>query len=221
MKLPVCVEIAPLGTTAERITQELFIVKKETKRRLLEKLLLQYHGSVLLFTRTKIGARRTARMIRDMGHSAAEIHSDRTLAQRRDALEGFKSGRYRILVATDIAARGIDVVGIELVINYDLPQDAINYIHRIGRTGRAGHDGRAISFATPEQGVDVRNIEKLIKTALPVSEHPEFPRENLIYYPKEPAGANRQGAYSYGRRPKPYPRHRHRFDRFSVHHRKR
>jgi ATP-dependent RNA helicase RhlE len=177
MKLPVHVEVAPSGTAAEHIVQELFIVKKEAKKKLLAKLLDQYCGSVLLFSRTKRGASNIKRMIKEMGHKVAEIHSDRTLGQRRQALEGFKSGRYRILVATDIAARGIDVVGIEMVINYDLPDDTENYVHRIGRTGRAGHKGRAISFATPDQRTDIRNIEKLIKTALLVSEHPDLPRE--------------------------------------------
>ena len=186
MKLPVHVEVAPSGTTAENISQELFIVKKESKKQLLGKILSQYHGSVLLFSRTKIGAKKITRLLRGMGHNAAEIHSDRSLGQRREALEGFKAGKYRVLVATDIAARGIDVIGIELVINYDLPEDAENYVHRIGRTGRAGHEGRAISFATPEQGIDVRNIEKLIKTALPVSKHPEFPREIFVQHSKEP-----------------------------------
>ena len=109
-----------------------------------------------------------------MGYGAAEIHSDRSLSQRRDALEGFKRGKYRILVATDIAARGIDVIGIELVINYDLPDDAENYVHRIGRTGRAGHLGRAISFATPDQRGNVRDIENVMRKALPVAKHPEF-----------------------------------------------
>ncbi len=180
MKLPVHVEIAPSGTAAEHIVQELFIVKKEAKKKLLAKLLDQYRGSVLLFARTKRGAGKINRLIKEMGHNAAEIHSDRTLKQRRAALEGFKTGKYRILVATDIAARGIDVVGIETVINYDLPDDTENYVHRIGRTGRAGHKGRAISFATPEQGGDIRNIESLIKTALPVSEHPEFPSEKFV-----------------------------------------
>ncbi|MCK4325239.1 DEAD/DEAH box helicase, partial [bacterium] len=170
MKLPVHVEVAPSGTAPERIIQELFIVKKDDKKQLLAKLLGQYHGSVLLFSRTKIGAKKITRYIKGLGHAAAEIHSDRSLAQRREALEGFKVGKYRILSATDIAARGIDVVGIELVLNYDLPDDVENYVHRIGRTGRAGHEGRAISFATPEQGKDVRNIEKLIKTALPIVE---------------------------------------------------
>ncbi|MBN2190950.1 MAG: DEAD/DEAH box helicase [Candidatus Aureabacteria bacterium] len=179
MKLPVHIEVAPSGTAAERIIQELFIVRKETKKELLGKLLNQYSGSVLLFARTKRGAGKINRLIKGMGHNSAEIHSDRTLAQRREALEGFKRGKYRILVATDIAARGIDVVGIETVINYDIPDDAENYVHRIGRTGRAGHEGRAISFATPEQGKEIRSIENIIKTALPISEHPEIPREKF------------------------------------------
>ncbi|MBI1977534.1 MAG: DEAD/DEAH box helicase [Candidatus Omnitrophica bacterium] len=179
MKLPINVEIAPSGTLVEKLTQELFIVKKENKNDLLRKLLDQYHGSVLVFTRTKVGARRTARDIKSMGHRAADIHSDRSLAQRREALQGFKAGRYRVLVATDIAARGIDVMGIELVINYNLPEDAENYVHRIGRTGRAGHQGHAISFATPDQKNDVASIERLIRTALPISEHPEIPIEHF------------------------------------------
>jgi ATP-dependent RNA helicase RhlE len=115
-----------------------------------------------------------------MGYSAAEIHSNRSLGQRREALEGFKSGRYKVLVATDIASRGIDVIGIELVINYDLPEDAENYVHRIGRTARAGCRGHAISFATPEQNRDVRDIERLIRLTLPVSKHPEIPPEEFI-----------------------------------------
>ena len=195
MKLPVHIEIAPSGTAPELIIQELFIVRKEAKKQLLAKLLRQYHGPVLLFSRTKNGARKITRLIREMGHNAAEIHSDRSLSQRREALDGFKTGKYRILVATDIAARGIDVIGIELVINYDLPDDTEHYVHRIGRTGRAGHEGRAISFATPEQGGDIRNIEKLIKTALPVSKHPELPQERFVQAPKRTFGPR-----SYGKR---------------------
>ncbi len=174
MKLPVSVEIARSGTVAEKIIQELFIIKKEEKSILLKKILEQYRGTVLLFSRTKHGASKITRGLREMGYSAAEIHARRSLSQRREALEGFKTGRYRILVATDIAARGIDVKNIELVINYDLPDDAENYIHRIGRTGRAGHEGRAISFATPDQRGEVRNIERLMSKALPVTRHPEF-----------------------------------------------
>ncbi len=179
MKLPVSIEIAKSGTVAEHVTQELFIVKQEAKRELLGKLLQQYHGSVLLFSRTKIGAYKITKALRVMGYHVAEIHSDRSLSQRREALEGFKSGKYRVLVATDIAARGIDVTGIELVLNYDLPDDAENYVHRIGRTGRAGHEGHAISFATPDQRNDVQNIEKVMRSVLPISEHPEIPTERF------------------------------------------
>jgi ATP-dependent RNA helicase RhlE len=180
MKLPVCVEIAPSGTTVEGVTQELFIVKKDAKSRLLAKLLGQYRGSILLFSRTKYNATKIMRAIRDAGYSAAEMHSNRSLNQRREALEGFKSGKYKVLVATDIASRGIDVIGIELVINYDLPEDAQNYVHRIGRTARAGQKGHAISFATPDQSQDVRDIEKIIRISLPVSKHPEISTEQFV-----------------------------------------
>ncbi|MBU9889520.1 MAG: DEAD/DEAH box helicase [Candidatus Omnitrophica bacterium] len=200
MKLPIHVEIAKSGTVAEKITQELFVVKKEAKRQLLAKILAQYHGTILLFSRTKIGAYKITRAIRDMGHSVAEIHADRSLAQRREALEGFKSGRHRILVATDIAARGIDVKGIELVINYDLPDDAENYVHRIGRTGRIGDKGHAISFATPDQGKEVKNIERLMRTALPISEHPEMPLESFIEHKPTVVASFGGRSFSRGRR---------------------
>ncbi|MFA5146459.1 MAG: DEAD/DEAH box helicase [Candidatus Omnitrophota bacterium] len=218
MKLPIHVEIAPSGTTAEGITQELFIVRREAKQKLLGKLLDQYHGPVLLFTRTKIGAMKVTRLIRSMGHNAAEIHSNRSLPQRREALDGFKSGKYRVLAATDIAARGIDVTGIEVVINYDLPEDAENYVHRIGRTARAGHAGHAISFATPDQGDDVKSIERLIKTQLPISAHPELPRESFQAYPQHSSGFRPGHPRQYGR-----PRHQrphgqqHGYHRFFSH----
>ena len=110
-----------------------------------------------------------------MGDSAIDIHSNRSLAQRRAALEGFKSGRYRILVATDIASRGIDVQDIALVINFDLPDNLDDYVHRIGRTGRAGNFGKAVSFATPEQRASIRHIERLIRKTIPILSLPELP----------------------------------------------
>ncbi len=173
MQLPLRIEVAPAGTTADRVEQEIFVVRREEKLQLLEKLLQEYTGSVLVFSRTKHGAKKMTRSLRTMGHSAAEIHANRSLAQRREALEGFKSGRYRVLVATDIAARGIDVTGISVVINFDLPDDPGDYVHRIGRTARAGREGRAISFATPDQSQDIKSIERLIRaqirrTPLPV-----------------------------------------------------
>lgn len=191
MKLPLHVEIAPAGTAAEKVTQEVFIVKPESKKQLLEKLLEKYRGSILIFARTKIGARKVARTLRDNNHKAAEIHSDRTMGQRRQALEGFKSGQYRILVATDIAARGIDVSGIELVINYDLPEDSENYVHRIGRTGRAGSPGHAISLATPDQRDEVRRIEQLMRAVLPISHHPDMPVESF-FAPMHSGGGGRK-----------------------------
>ncbi len=172
MKLPISIEVAPQGTTAEKVTQEIFIVDKGSKIRLLEKLLTKYPVSTLVFTRTKFGAKRLARSIRDMRHTAVEIHGNRSLAQRKEALAGFKSGKFRVLVATDIAARGIDVVGIGLVVNFDLPTDPGDYVHRIGRTARAGALGHAISFAEPNQRGDLRDIERLIKKQIPVSRLP-------------------------------------------------
>lgn len=168
MKSPLRIEVAPSGTTAERVDQEMFIVSKNEKTELLEKLLREYRGTILVFSRTKHGAKKLTRAIRDMGHSAAELHSNRSQSQRQEALKGFSNGKYRVMVATDIAARGIDVKNIELVINFDLPDQLEDYVHRIGRTGRAGLSGKAISFAAPEQKNDILQIERMIKTTLPV-----------------------------------------------------
>ncbi|MFH1582174.1 MAG: DEAD/DEAH box helicase [bacterium] len=189
MKLPIRVEIAPTGTTVDNVSQDIFIVSKEAKVRLLEKILAQYSGSALIFTRTKYGAHRIAGTIRQMGYSVAEIHSNRTFPQRKSALSGFKTGQYRVLVATDIVARGIDVAGIELVINYDLPSQAEDYVHRIGRTARAGMKGQAISFVMPSEQGEIRAIEWLIRKKLNVSTLPEFPsmqfaKPRLIYSSK-------------------------------------
>ena len=175
MKLPLRVEIAPPGTTVKEVTQELFFLERHDKPRLLEKLLNEHRGSILIFSRTKYGAKRIAANLRAMEHTAAEIHSNRSLPQRKEALEGFRNGKYRILVATDIASRGIDVKGIEVVLNYDLPENPGDYVHRIGRTARAGGTGHAISFATPDQRGDVRGIERLIRATLPLSKLPELP----------------------------------------------
>jgi len=171
MQFPIRIEIAPSGTAAEQVEQEIFLVRKEQKVELLHKLLQQYTGTVLVFSRTKHGARKICQAVRGMGHNAAEIHSNRSLGQRREAMAGFKSAKYRIMVATDIAARGIDVNGIELVINFDLPNNSEDYVHRIGRTGRAGKDGKAISFAMPDQKRDVADIERLIRKEIPVTSH--------------------------------------------------
>ncbi len=167
MRMPTHVEIAPPGTVATNVSQEVYFVHRPDKEALLAKVLGEYKGTTLVFTRTKHGAKKLALAIRKAGHSSTEIHGNRSLAQRREALEGFKRGKYRVMVATDIAARGIDVQGIELVVNYDLPMDAEDYVHRIGRTARAGASGHAISFAAPDQKRDVEEIERLMKMAMP------------------------------------------------------
>jgi ATP-dependent RNA helicase RhlE len=173
MKLPVRIEIAKQGTAADKIEQELFVVPKNQKISLLKKLLSEYKGSVLVFIRAKHSAGKIVRDLKVAGFSATEIHSNRSLNQRKEALEGFKFGKYRVLVATDIASRGIDVKGIELVVNYDLPENPEDYVHRIGRTGRAGLSGKAVSFAMPDQGSKVREIERLTNLYIPIAKLPE------------------------------------------------
>ena len=163
--------------------KEIFFIPKADKIRLLESLLKQFQrDTILIFSRTKHGAKKIARDIRSMGHSSTEIHSNRAQAQRKAALEGFSRGKFRIMVATDIAARGIDVKDISVVINYDLPDNSEDYVHRIGRTGRAGRSGKAISFATTSQKADIKKIERLIRKSLPVVQVPALPpHQNRVY----------------------------------------
>ena len=187
MKLPVRIEVAPSGSAAANVTHEIFIVKRESKLALLEAVIKENRGSTLVFSRTKFGAKKIAYAIRKMGYTSSEIHSDRSLGQRLKALSGFKKGIYQFLVATDIAARGIDVSNIELIINFDMPDSAEDYVHRIGRTGRAGHSGHAISFAMPNQRYDIKTIERLIKKQLPISSLPSLPKseykQDSVYRP--------------------------------------
>jgi ATP-dependent RNA helicase RhlE len=169
------------------VSQEFFIVRKDEKMRLLEAMLAKYYGPTIVFTRTKYGATRVMKGIRQMGHTTAEIHSNRSLAQRREALDGFKSGKYRVLVATDIAARGLDVKGVELVVNFDIPSQSEDYVHRIGRTARAGAEGHAISFAMPDEKRSMRDIERLIRKQITVSAIPhDLPPARAM-----PAGSER------------------------------
>jgi len=204
MRMPVRVEVAPAGTAAETVEQEIYIVRKEDRFRLLVEILNSHDGAVLVFSRTKHGARKLTQMLERERFRAAEIHANRTLAQRVKALEGFKRGTYRILVATDIAARGIDVTGIALVVNFDLPDNSEDYVHRIGRTGRAGRAGKAISLAMPDQRADIRAIERLIRKPLPVAKHPELSVELPSLPPAEAArrGASGGRVRRFGHRPR-------------------
>lgn len=166
---PVKIEIAPSGTSAEKIHQEIFIVPPENKQNRLNKIAKNTKGKILVFTRTKFKAKKVAKVLRKQNISAVEIHSNRSVGQRNRALEGFKSGKFQVMVATDVAARGIDVKDISLVINFDLPEDAGDYVHRIGRTGRAGKNGKAISFVEPRQNYKLKKIEKLIKKNITIT----------------------------------------------------
>jgi len=186
MQNPIKVEVAVSGTVADRVDQRLYVVDKQKKNQLLDKLLADHSGTVLVFSRTKYGAKRICRAVKGMGYDAAEMHSNLTLSQRRRSLEGFKTGRHRVLIATDIAARGIDVVNIELVVNYDLPDNPDDYVHRVGRTGRAGKKGKAISFATPEQRKEVNGIEQSVQQRINISALPELP-------PSRPSGGTNYG----------------------------
>ncbi len=184
MKRPTHVEVARQGSTAEGVVQEIYIVARNQKRDLLQTLLKQYAGTVLVFSRTKYGAKKICRDLNRINIAAAEIHSNRSLSQRKEALEGFKRSKYRVLVATDIAARGIDVKDIAVVINYDVPEYAEDYVHRIGRTGRAGKKGHAITFIMPSQSDKLRKIEHLIEAKLSKIHLPKGIPEPEIEAPK-------------------------------------
>lgn len=182
MKSPVRIEIERAGTAGATITQSGYAVEKQDKAKLLHHVLKTTEGTTLVFTRTKHGARKLSDVLNQIGHRSAEIHSNRSLAQRKEALAGFKSGKYRTLIATDIASRGIDVNNIRLVVNFDLPEHADDYIHRIGRTGRAGKDGHAISFVSRDERRGLRNIERLMRRQLDIKPTPKL--EELPSYRK-------------------------------------
>ncbi len=160
--------VAPAVTTAEGVDQAVMFVAKADKRAALERLLRDASvARVIVFTRTKHGANRLSDQLGRAGIGAEAIHGNKSQNARERALDSFRAGKLRVLVATDVAARGIDVDGISHVVNYDLPNVAESYVHRIGRTGRAGAVGRAISFCDPEERGLLRDIEKLIRRRLP------------------------------------------------------
>jgi ATP-dependent RNA helicase RhlE len=166
---PLKIEVAPAGSTADLVDQEIYLIRREDRLDTLEKILVNYKNLILIFVRTKYGASNLATKLKHNGHKATEIHSNLSPNQRKLALAGFKNGTQRILVATDVAARGLDISDIELVLNFDLPDNCEDYVHRIGRTARAGKGGKAISFALPTQRRDIQKIEGLIKKNLPIT----------------------------------------------------
>jgi len=178
LKAPVMVEMNRSGTTAERADQRVFLAGANEKLPLLLALLEEDDLSTLIFTRTKRRADKVAKVIERAGHKVTRIHADRSQGQRKQALDGFRSGQYRVLVATDIAARGIDVAEIGHVVNFDLPHVPEDYVHRVGRTARMDASGRASSFASPEEADQLRDIEKLTRRQLPRA---EVPRDREVF----------------------------------------
>ena len=167
---PVRVEVAPSGTTAGEIRQSLVMARLKQKRKVLSDMLADpAMSSVIVFARTKHGADRVARDLDRDGFEAAVIHGNKSQNARQKALNGFRDGKVRILVATDIAARGIDVPGISHVVNFDLPDEAESYVHRIGRTGRNGADGIAVTLCDPSEAAKLRQVERIIRMKLPVA----------------------------------------------------
>lgn len=169
VKDPVRVMVTPSATTADGVTQALHYTTHTGKPDLLLSLLKQERETALVFTRTKHRADQVGRVLSRAGHRVAVLHGDRSLSQRRSALDGFKRGAFRVLVATDIAARGIDVANIGHVINFDLPYCPEDYVHRIGRTARMKATGRATSFVTAEDPEQLRAIERLLGHAVPLA----------------------------------------------------
>jgi len=162
LKNPVRVEIGSVMKPAENVELRAFDVDIDKKQELLEHLLNAEKGSFLVFVRTKHGADRVARRLTRSGHTAIQIHGDRTQSQRNQALRNFSEGRHRVLVATDVAARGLDVANVAHVVNYDLPKEAEDFVHRVGRTGRASAKGVASTFAGPDERKDLRKIERAL-----------------------------------------------------------
>ena len=174
LESPVRVAVAAVSSTAERVEQAVIHVEHSRKQDLLHKLLDDVKVTRgLVFARTKHGADRVVKRLEAAGYSADAIHGNKSQGQRERALDAFKKGKARVLVATEIAARGIDVDKVSHVINFDLPNVPEQYVHRIGRTARAGEHGRAISFCAPDERAYLRDIEKLTKQAVPVM-HTEF-----------------------------------------------
>tara|TARA_Y100000310_G_scaffold328540_1_gene396829 strand:- start:2472 stop:3719 length:1248 start_codon:yes stop_codon:yes gene_type:complete len=172
LKNPIHVEVAPQATTVELIEQHVFFVDQKSKERLLLKLLEHEHlTSILIFTRTKHKANKVATFLNKNNINSSAIHGNKSQGARTKALKDFKTGRIKVLVATDIAARGIDIDDISHVINFELPNEPESYVHRIGRTARAGAEGTAFSFCAAEERNYLRDIEKLIRQKIDVMDH--------------------------------------------------
>jgi ATP-dependent RNA helicase RhlE len=188
LRNPVHVAVTPVASTVERVDQRVCHVQTADKQRLLVHLLGRHsEGLVLVFSRTKHGANRLAERLGRDGISAAAIHGNKSQTARQRALEDFRTGRTRVLVATDIAARGIDVKGISVVVNFDLPNEPEAYVHRIGRTARAGAGGLALSLCGPSERAFLRDIQRLIRLEIPIDRDHPFGDVGSPVAPSRPA----------------------------------
>lgn len=166
---PIRVQVAPPGKTADKVTQKIHFIAQAEKSGLLVELLSEHRDELaLVFSRTKHGAEKLMKSLVKAGFTAVSVHGNKSQGQRTRALESFKNEEAMIMVATDVAARGLDIPGVRHVYNYDLPNVPENYVHRIGRTARAGRDGAAIAFCAPDEIGCLKDIEKVIKTEIPV-----------------------------------------------------
>jgi ATP-dependent RNA helicase RhlE len=198
LRQPERIEVAPQGKTADRVEQKMYFVPTQQKRQLLNELLKDVSlNKVIVFTRTKHGANKVAENLSRTGVVAEAIHGNKSQNARQRALDMFKTGKARVLVATDIAARGIDVDYITHVINYELPNEPESYVHRIGRTARAGTEGIAISFCDSSERSYLRDIERIIRMKIELVAHdlPELTAEQRQQQeePRRPHGHNRGG----------------------------
>jgi len=202
---PVAIEVAARNATAERIEQHAYRVPKEHKRHLLAHLIEDGNWQqVLVFTRTKHGANRLAQQLEGSGIRTAAIHGNKSQAARVRALSDFKEGRVTALVATEVAARGLDIKELPYVVNYELPNVPEDYVHRIGRTARAGGSGAAVSLVSPDEAPLLRDVEQLLKRSIPVAALPAFkvsappPAAAVTRAGAPPGGAHRQGHRPHG-----------------------
>jgi ATP-dependent RNA helicase RhlE len=186
LKNPRKVEVSPVSSTAETIHQYLYYTNRLSKKDLLLYILQDKKiDQVLLFSRTKHGADKIARNLKKQKIKTAAIHADKSQNQRQKALKQFKDGDVKVLVATDIAARGIDIDKLKYVINYDIPNIAETYVHRIGRAGRAGDEGISISICEPEENAYIKEIEKLISQKIEIINDNPFPQTDNPMTAKE------------------------------------
>jgi len=196
LKNPMRIEVTPPGKAADKITQSVHFIAKAEKATLLKELLDTHRDErALVFGRTKHGSEKLMKSLEKAGFSTASIHGNKSQGQRDRAIAAFKAGEIKVLVATDVAARGLDIPDVKHVYNYDLPNVPDAYVHRIGRTARAGKDGAAVAFCAPDEMGELKAIQKVMGMSIPVASGRPW---EVIEEPGKPAGGNRRGGGGHG-----------------------